>query len=92
MPDLPEFRRKLDDARYNVRHLTVIGMRPNLTPGQRAIIAERTERALARLRKIALDQKRELDRRLDLEGHSKGGPRRGPLHSALRSIARPFML
>jgi len=57
MPDLPEFRRKLDEARHNVRHLTVIGMRPNLTPRQKAVIAERTEQASARLRKIALDQK-----------------------------------
>jgi hypothetical protein len=57
MPDLKELQTKLADARQEVRNLTVMGMRDDLTPEKRATIRnlELSARAEAKLRQDALD-------------------------------------
>ena len=56
-PTLAELQTKLDSVRREVRNLTVMGMDPNQTPDQAALIKEleRSARAEQRLRKMALD-------------------------------------
>jgi hypothetical protein len=56
-PTLAELQTKLDSVRREVRNLTVMGMDPNQTTEQAALIKEleRTARAEQRLRKMALD-------------------------------------
>jgi hypothetical protein len=56
MPDLHTLRQKLKDARQEVRNLTVMAMRPNLTPekAERVRILERSARAEVKLRLTAL--------------------------------------
>jgi hypothetical protein len=53
-PDLKTLERKLADVRRQVRHLTVMGMRPNLSPEQVALIKKRESVARADLRLRAL--------------------------------------
>ena len=57
MPTLAELQTKLDSVRREVRNLTVMGMDPNQTTEQAALIKEleRSARAEQRLRKMALD-------------------------------------
>ena len=52
IPDLRTLRQKLADTRQEVRNLTVLGMRPNLTPEKAELIRnlERSARAEAKLR------------------------------------------
>jgi hypothetical protein len=56
MPTLAELQTKLDSVRQEVRNLTVMGMDPNQTPEQAALIKEleRSARAEMRLRTMAL--------------------------------------
>ena len=57
MPTLAELQTKLDSVRREVRNLTVMGMDPNQTPEQAAIIKEleQSARAEMRLRTMALN-------------------------------------
>ena len=57
VPKLAELQTKLDGVRREVRNLTVMGMDPNQTTEQAALIKEleRSARAEQRLRKMALD-------------------------------------
>jgi hypothetical protein len=56
-PTLAELQTKLDSVRREVRNLTVMGMDPNQTTEQTALVKEleRSARAEQRLRKMALD-------------------------------------
>ena len=56
-PTLAELQTKLDSVRREVRNLTVMGMDPNQTTEQAALVKEleRSARAEQRLRKMALD-------------------------------------
>jgi hypothetical protein len=56
-PTLPDLQTKLESVRREVRNLTVMGMDPNQTTVQAALIKEleRSARAEQRLRKTALD-------------------------------------
>ena len=56
-PTLAELQTKLDSVRREVRNLTVMGMDPNQTTEQAALIKEleQSARAEQRLRKMALD-------------------------------------
>ena len=60
IPTLAELQTKLDSVRREVRNLTVMGMDPNQTTEQAALIKEleRSARAEQRLRKMALDYAR----------------------------------
>ena len=57
IPTLAELQTKLDSVRREVRNLTVMGMDPNQTTEQAALIKEleHSARAEQRLRKMALD-------------------------------------
>ena len=57
VPKLAELQTKLDSVRREVRNLTVMGMDPNQTTEQAALIKEleQSARAEQRLRKMALD-------------------------------------
>lgn len=57
MPTLEELRQKLKDAQQEVRNLTVMGMRPDLSEPRRGIIRqlERSARAEVQLRVKALN-------------------------------------
>jgi hypothetical protein len=57
IPTLAELQIELDSVRREVRNLTVMGMDPNQTAEQAALIKEleRSARAEQRLRKLALD-------------------------------------
>ena len=57
VPKLAELKTKLDSVRREVRNLTVMGMDPNQTTEQAALVKEleRSARAEQRLRKMALD-------------------------------------
>jgi len=57
IPTLAELQIELDSVRREVRNLTVMGMDPNQTAEQAALIKEleRSARAEQRLRKMALD-------------------------------------
>jgi len=57
IPTLANLQTKLDSVRREVRNLTVMGMDPNQTTEQAALIKEleRSARAEQRLRKMALD-------------------------------------
>jgi hypothetical protein len=57
IPTLAELQTKLESVRREVRNLTVMGMDPNQTTEQTALIKEleRSARAEQRLRKMALD-------------------------------------
>lgn len=57
MPNIDQLRQKLSDAKREVRNLTVMGLRPDLTPRKRGIIKqlERSARAEVRLRVKALN-------------------------------------
>ena len=56
MRDLQTLRQKLKDARQEVRNLTVMAMRPDLTPEKAELVRnlERSARAVAKLRLKAL--------------------------------------
>ena len=56
-PTLAELQTKLDSVRREVRNLTVMGMDPNQTTEQAALVKEleRSARAEQRLRKMAID-------------------------------------
>ena len=56
-PTLTELQTKLESVRREVRNLTIMGMDPNQTTEQTALIKklERSARAEQRLRKMALD-------------------------------------
>ena len=56
MRDLQTLRLKLRDARQEVRNLTVMAMRPDLTPEKAELVRnlERSARAVAKLRLKAL--------------------------------------
>ena len=60
IPTLAELQIELDSVRREVRNLTVMGMDPNQTAEQAALIKEleRSARAEHRLRKMALDYAR----------------------------------
>ena len=62
IPTLAELQTKLDSVRREVRNLTVMGMDPNQTTEQAALIKEleRSARAEQRLRKMALDYAKSL--------------------------------
>ena len=53
-----KYRRDLEAVRQEVRNLIIMGMRPDISPEERALIRnlERSARAEAKLRKRALDQ------------------------------------
>ena len=57
IPTLAELQNRLDSVRREVRNLTVMGMDPNQTTEQAALIKEleRSARAEQRLRKMAVD-------------------------------------
>ena len=57
IPTLANLQTKLDSVRREVRNLTVMGMDPNQTTEQAALIKEleQSARAEQRLRKMALD-------------------------------------
>ena len=57
VPKLAELQTKLDSVRREVRNLTVMGMDPNQTTEQAALVKEleQSARAEQRLRKMALD-------------------------------------
>jgi len=57
IPTLAELQTRLDSVRQEVRNLTVMGMDPNQTTEQAALVKEleRSARAEQRLRKMALD-------------------------------------
>jgi hypothetical protein len=57
MPDLQTLRRKLDDARQEVRNLTVMAMNPKYSPEKVELLrnAERSARAEVKLRVKALE-------------------------------------
>ena len=57
IPTLADLQTKLDSVRREVRNLTVMGMDPNQTTEQAALIKEleQSARAEQRLRKMALD-------------------------------------
>jgi hypothetical protein len=57
IPTLAEMQIELDSVRREVRNLTVMGMDPNQTAEQAALIKEleQSARAEQRLRKLALD-------------------------------------
>ena len=57
IPTLAELQTKLDSVRREVRNLTVMGMDPNQTTEQAALIKEfeRSARAEQHLRKMAVD-------------------------------------
>ena len=57
IPTLAELQTKLDTVRREVRNLTVMGMDPNQTTEQAALVKEleQSARAEQRLRKMALD-------------------------------------
>ncbi len=57
IPTLADLQTKLESVRREVRNLTVMGMDPNQTTEQAALVKEleRSERAEQRLRKMALD-------------------------------------
>ncbi len=57
IPTLAYLQTKLESVRREVRNLTVMGMDPNQTTEQAALVKEleRSERAEQRLRKMALD-------------------------------------
>ena len=57
IPTLVNLQTKLDSVRREVRNLTVMGMDPNQTTEQAALIKEleQSARAEQRLRKMALD-------------------------------------
>jgi len=57
IPKLAELQMKLESVRREVRNLTVMGMDPNQTTEQAALIKEleQSARAEQRLRKMALD-------------------------------------
>jgi hypothetical protein len=57
IPTLAELQTKLESVRREVRNLTIMGMDPNQTAEQAALIKqlERSARAEQRLRKIAVD-------------------------------------
>lgn len=57
MPSVEELRQKLKDAQQEVRNLTVMGMRPDLSHEKREIIKqlERSARAEVSLRQMALN-------------------------------------
>ena len=59
-PTMADLQTKLDSVRREVRNLTVMGMDPNQTTEQAALIKEleRSARAEQRLRKMALDYAR----------------------------------
>jgi type II secretory pathway component PulM len=56
-PTLADLQTKLESVRREVRNLTIMGMDPNQTTEQTALIKklERSARAEQRLRKMALD-------------------------------------
>jgi hypothetical protein len=64
MRPVTEERVKLEAARQRVRDLTVIGLRDNLTPAQRAAVKqwERSSRAEVKLRQKALDHAENVER------------------------------
>lgn len=57
MPSVEELRQALADAKQEVRNLTVMGMRPELSDQKRAVIRqlERSARAEVKLRQKALN-------------------------------------
>lgn len=57
MIDLKVLQTKLDDARQEVRNLTVIAMHPDLTPEKRELVRqlERSARAEVKARQMALE-------------------------------------
>jgi len=57
IPTLADLQTKLESVRREVRNLTVMGMDPNQTTEQAALVKEleRSARAEQRLRKMALD-------------------------------------
>jgi hypothetical protein len=73
MPTLAELQSKLDSVRREVRNLTVMGMDPNQTPEQAALIKEleRSARAEMRLRTRALEHAKG-----ELRSHGHRRPRR----------------
>jgi hypothetical protein len=64
MPDLATLRLKLADARQEVRNLTVMAMRPDLSPARAELLrnAERSARAEVKLRVKALRYAESLQR------------------------------
>jgi hypothetical protein len=57
MPSIEELRQKLADARQEVRNLSVMAMKPDLSPQKKEVIhhLERSARAGVTLRHKALD-------------------------------------
>ena len=57
IPTLADLQTKLESVRREVRNLTVMGMDPNQTTEQAALVKEleRSARAEQRLRKMAID-------------------------------------
>ena len=64
MPTIAELQTELDDARREVRNLTVLGMSPKLSPEKAALVRdlERSARAEVTLRFMALEYAREQKR------------------------------
>jgi hypothetical protein len=65
MPDSKELRQKLKDAKREVRNLSVMGMKPDLSPEKRETVKhlERSARAEVQLRQKALDHQLSLEQK-----------------------------
>jgi hypothetical protein len=74
MPDMKTLERKLADTRQEVRNLTVMVMNPKYSPEDRELLhlCERSCRAQAKLRRIAIEYQRGLE---GLEGPAHRNPR-----------------
>lgn len=61
MVSLSEAEKKLAEAKSDVRHLTVMSLRPNLSPEKRELLRnlERSARAEVKLRLRALEHERQ---------------------------------
>ncbi len=57
MPDLKTMQRKMQNCRQEIRKLTIMGMKPGLTPEKKAFLhdLERSARAELKLRHKALE-------------------------------------
>jgi hypothetical protein len=57
MPDLKTMQREMQNCRQEIRNLTIMGMKPGLTPEKKAVLhdLERSARAELKLRQKAIE-------------------------------------
>jgi hypothetical protein len=57
MPDLKTMQREMQNCRQEIRNLTIMGMKPGLTPEKKALLLdlERSARAELKLRHKAIE-------------------------------------